>query len=120
MELVEVCKKTDGLFFPQQEFVLVENGEIMCKLMAMEIATVSRLDLTVITNTKYQHKGYATTGLRLLIKWGIRNGYKKATLTNLFGSQAIDKIAKNLHFTEENQGTWSKSITGPLNIQISE
>ena len=116
MELVEVCKKTDGLFFPQREFVLVEGKDIICNLMAMEIATESRLDLTVVTNPKYQHKGYATTGLKMLIKWAIRNGYKKVTLTNLFGSQAIYRIAKNLHFTEENQDTWSKSITGPLNI----
>ena len=116
MELVEVCKKTDGLFFPQREFVLVEGEDIICSLMAMEITTESRLDLTVVTNPKYQRKGYATTGLKLLIKWAIKNGYKKVTLTNLFGSQAIDKIAKNLHFTEENQGTWSKSIIGPLNM----
>ena len=116
MELVEVRKKTDGLFFPQREFVLVEGEDIICSLMTMEITTESRLDLTVVTNSKYQHKGYATTGLKLLIKWAIKNDYKKVTLTNLFGSQAIDKIAKNLHFTEENQGTWSKSIIGPLNM----
>ena len=116
MELVEVCKKMDDLFFPQREFVLVEGKDTICNLMAMEIAAESRLDLTVTTNPKYQHKGYATAGLKLLIKWAIQNGYKKVTLTNLFGSRAIDKIAKNLHFTKENQNTWSKSITGPLNI----
>ena len=116
MELVEVCKKTDGLFFPQRVFVLVEGKDIICSLMAMEITTESRLDLTVVTNPKYQRKGYATTGLKLLIKWAIKNGCKKVTLTNLFGSEAIDIIAKKLHFTEENQGTWSKSITGPQNI----
>ncbi len=116
MELVEICKKTDGLFFPQREFALVEGRNKICILMVMEIATESRLDLTVVTNPEYRHKGYATTGLKLLIKWAIKNGYKKVTLTNLFGSEAVDKIAKKLHFTEENQGTWSKSITGPLNI----
>ena len=116
MELVEVCKKTGDLFFPQREFVLVDGKDIVCKLMIMEIAKESRLDLTIVTDPKHQHKGYATTGLKLLIKWAARNGYKKVTLTNLFGSLAIDKIAKNLHFTKDNQSTWSKSITGPLNI----
>lgn len=117
MELMEICRKTDGLFYPQREFVLVQDNGIVGRLMAMEIAEESRLDLTVIIIPKYRCRGYATAGLKMLIKWAAQNGYKKVTLTDLFGSETIDKMARTLHFIKEDRtNIWSKSITGPLNL----
>lgn len=116
MELIEVRNISNGLFFPQREFVLVENKQTVCKLMAMEIKEGSWLDLTVATNRKYQNKGYATAGLKMLIEWAMRNGYKKVTLTNLFGSKKVNRIAEELKFVKDKQNTWSKSITGPLEL----
>lgn len=118
MELIEICESQPGDgFFPQREFALVnDDGAKVCRLMAMEIKPKTELDLTVITLPMYQNKGYATEGLKMLINWAAKNGYKKVRLANLFGTETIDKIAKKLYFIKNNKDSevWNKSITGPL------
>ena len=116
MELVETFTKKSKMFFPQREFLLMDGDQKVCNLMVMEIAE-NELDLTVSTVPKYRRQGYAVIGLRMLIMWAARNGYKKVQLTNLFGSDAIEKIAKKLNFIK-GAGTniWNKSIIGPLNL----
>lgn len=115
MELIEDIT-TNGMFFLQREFWLTDNGDKVCRLMAMEVCEGSELDLTVITIPKYQRRGYATQGIKMLVRWAIQNGYKSVKLTNLFNSEIIDKIAIKLCFSRQDEKIWIKSIVGPLNL----
>ena len=116
MELKEISSNITPMFFPQREFVLIDNGVKVCQLMAMEVVKGKSLDLAIITIPEYQKMGYASAGLKMLIGWAVEHHYQKVTLTNISGSEAIDKIAKKLNFYKQNNHTWEKSIVGPLNL----
>ena len=117
MKLIEAGRIREGLPYTQQNFLLIDGGAIVGQPMAMEIAEQGQLELAIFTPPRYRRKGYATAGLRLLIAWAVKNGYKKVTLTDLYGTGAIEKIARKLGFTQR-QGSfpvvWDKCLDGPL------
>ncbi len=109
MKLKEVRKKK--LFFYQHEFELDDEKKVVCRLMVMETSRTI-VDLTVVTMPEFRHRGYGTMGVRMLLEWAMKKGYKTATLTNLFDSEAVDKIAKKLKFKKVGKNIWYKSING--------
>ena len=118
MELVQInnpshSKREDNMFFPQHDFVLIDQKRRLCQLTAVETAGGRKLDLSVITAPEYRHSGYAQTGIKMLVQWATQNHYQAVTLTNIFEFRAIDKIAENLHF-ERKINSWSKSLIGRL------
>ena len=117
MELVEK-KHTGafGMFFEEWQFDLVDNGKKVCNLMAMVTVPYNELDLSIFTLPEYYKCGYATEGVKMLILWGVKNGYKTVRLTNISGSIAINKIATKLGFTRKSATVWTKSIVGPLRV----
>ena len=115
MELIEKTHKDkNGAFFEELNFELMDNGVNVCHLMVMVTEPGVELDLTVMTSPLYYNQGYATAGIKMLIEWGIKNGYKKVRMTNIFGAEAINKIARKLHFSRQKSNVWTKNIVGPL------
>lgn len=116
MELIETYfKEKNGTFHQQREFELIENGKVFCRLATFEDPELSICDLAVVTDSAYRGHGYATIGIKKLMRWAAKNGFKKVTLTDLLGSKAINNIATKFAF-EKHGNVWTKSLIGPLNL----
>lgn len=117
MDFVEKgVKEKSRSFFTEYDFELVDNGVTVCHLAAMEIVPNLELDLTVMTDENHFRMGYATEGIRRMIRWAIKHEYQQVRMTNVFGSPAIGKIAEKFGFTWRGGKVWTKSILGPLNL----
>lgn len=114
MELMQQGQESPGMFFKQAEFVLKSNGIDVAKLMAMVTVPGEEVDITVIVPQQFQRMRYGTLGVRMLMDELILRGFTRVRITNMFGSTAVNRIAKRLGFkkSETEERVWTRELLG--------